>query len=101
MSNPRRCQHPAAPGVRQADELEQAARLYEDGCALLGHQRLQRPEAWGRMALHDVCVALGDESRAQTALQRARALFVAVGDARGVAYTDAKPALSAVKQPGA
>jgi hypothetical protein len=90
-----------AIGEERLGELEQAARLYEDGCALLGHQRLQRPEAWGRMALHDVCVALGDERRAQTALQRARALFVAVGDARGVPYTDAKPALSAVKQPGA
>ena len=53
------------------------------------------------MALHDVCVALGDEPRAQTALQRARGLFVAVGDARGVPYTDANPALSRVKQPGA
>jgi predicted ATPase/DNA-binding SARP family transcriptional activator len=90
-----------AIGEERLGELEQAARLYEDGCALLGLQRLQRPEAWGRMALHDVRVALGDESRAQTALQRARALFVAVGDARGVAYTDAKPALSAVKQPRA
>jgi predicted ATPase/DNA-binding SARP family transcriptional activator len=90
-----------AIGEERLGELAQAARLYEDGCALLGHQRLQRPEAWGRMALHDVCVALGDGRRAQTALQRARALFVAVGDARGVPYTDAKPALSAVKQPGA
>jgi hypothetical protein len=90
-----------AIGEERLGELEQAARLYEDGCALLGHQRLQRPEAWGRMALHDVYVALGDGRRAQTALQRARALFVAVGDARGVPYTDAKPALSAVKQPGA
>ena len=82
-------------------ELQRAARLYEDGCALLGVQRLQRVEGWGRLALHEVCVALGDEPRAQTALQRARALFVAVGDARGAAYTDAKPALSAVKAPGA
>ena len=90
-----------AIGEERLGELEQAARLYEDGCALLGVQRLQRLEAWGRLALHDVCVALGDEPRAQTALQRARALFVAVGDARGVPYTDAKPALSAVKQPGA
>jgi tetratricopeptide (TPR) repeat protein len=90
-----------AIGEERLGELQQAARLYEDGCALLGLQRLQRPEAWGRMALHDVRVALGDEARAQTALQRARALFVAVGDARGVAYTDAKPALSAVKQPRA
>jgi predicted ATPase/DNA-binding SARP family transcriptional activator len=90
-----------AIGEERLGELAQAARLYEDGCALLGHQRLQRPEAWGRMALHDVCVALGDGRRAQTALQRARALFVAVGDARGVPYTDAKPTLSAVKQPGA
>jgi predicted ATPase/DNA-binding SARP family transcriptional activator len=90
-----------AIGEERLGELEQAARLYEDGGALLGHQRLQRPEAWARMALHDVCVALGDGRGAQTALQRARALFVAVGDARGVPYTDAKPALSAVKQPGA
>jgi predicted ATPase/DNA-binding SARP family transcriptional activator len=90
-----------AIGEERLGELEQAARLYEDGCALLGVQRLQRLEAWGRMALHDVCAALGDEPRAQTALQRARMLFVAVGDARGVRYTDAKPALSAVKQPGA
>jgi tetratricopeptide (TPR) repeat protein len=90
-----------AIGEERLGELEQAARLYEDGCALLGTQGLQRPEAWGRLALHDACVALGDEPRAQTALQRARALFVAVGDARGVPYTDAKPALSAVKDPGA
>jgi hypothetical protein len=90
-----------AIGEERLGELEQAARLYEDGCALLGLQRLQRFEAWSRMALHDVCVALGDEPRAQTALQRARALFVAVGDARGVPYTDAKPALSEVKHPGA
>jgi hypothetical protein len=51
--------------------------------------------------LHDVCATLGDEPRARTALQRARTLFVAVSDARGVPYTDAKPALSTVKQPGA
>jgi hypothetical protein len=90
-----------AIGEERLGELQQAARLYEDGCALLGLQRLQRLEAWGRVALHDVCVVLGDEPRARTALQRARALFVAVGDARGVACTDAKPALSRVKQPGA
>jgi predicted ATPase/DNA-binding SARP family transcriptional activator len=90
-----------AIGEERLGELEQAARLYEDGCALLRTQGLQRPEAWGRLALHDACVALGDEPRAQRALQRARALFVAVGDARGVPYTDAKPALSAVKDPGA
>ena len=87
-------------GEERLGELERAARLYEDGCALMSVQRLQRVEAWGRVGLYDVCVALGDESRAQTALQRAQALFVAVGDARGVPYTDAKPALSAVKQPG-
>jgi predicted ATPase/DNA-binding SARP family transcriptional activator len=90
-----------AIGEERVGQLERAARLYEDGCALLGLQRLQRPEAWGRLALHDVCVALGDEPRAQTALQRARALFVAVGDTRAVRYTNAKPALSRVKQPGA
>jgi hypothetical protein len=90
-----------AIGEERLGELQQAARLYEDGCALLGLQRLQRLEAWGRMALHDVCIARGDERRARTALQRARALFVAVGDARGVPYTDAKPTLSRVKQPGA
>jgi hypothetical protein len=90
-----------AIGEERLGELPQAARLYEDGCALLGLQRLQRLEAWGRLALHDVCVALGDEPRAQTAMQRARALFVAVGDARGLPYTDAKPALTRVKQPGA
>jgi predicted ATPase/DNA-binding SARP family transcriptional activator len=90
-----------AIGEERLGELQQAARLYEDGCALLGLQRLQRFEAWGRLALHDVCIARGDEPRAQTALQRARALFVAVGDARGVPYTDAKPTLSRVKQPGA
>jgi tetratricopeptide (TPR) repeat protein len=88
-------------GEERLGELQQAARLYEDGCALLDLQRLQRLEAWGRLALHEVCVTLGDEPRAQEALQRARALFVAVGDARGVPYTDAKPTLSAVKQPGA
>jgi predicted ATPase/DNA-binding SARP family transcriptional activator len=76
-----------AIGEERLGELEQAARLYEDGCALLGLQRLQRIEAWGRLALHDVCVGLGDEARAQTALRRARALFVAVGDARGVCTT--------------
>ena len=90
-----------AIGEERLGELQQAARLYEDGSALLGLQRLHRLEAWSRLALHDVYVALGDEPRAQTALQRARALFVTVGDARGVPYTDAKPALSAVKQPGA
>jgi tetratricopeptide (TPR) repeat protein len=90
-----------AIGEERLGELERAARLYEDGCALLGLQRLQRLEAWGRMALHEVCVALDDEPRAQTALQRARTLFVAVGDARGVPYTDAKPALTKGKQPGA
>jgi predicted ATPase/DNA-binding SARP family transcriptional activator len=90
-----------AIGEERLGELQQAARLYEDGCALLGLQRLQRFEAWGRLALHDVCVTLGDEPRAQTELQRARALFVAVGDARGVPYTDAKPTLSRVKQPSA
>ena len=87
-----------AIGEERLGELDQAARLYEDGCALLGVQRLQRVEAWGRIALHEVCVAVGDEPGAQTALQRARALFVAVGDARGVPYTDAKPVLSGVKQ---
>jgi tetratricopeptide (TPR) repeat protein len=90
-----------AIGEERRGELERAACLYEDGCALLGLQRLQRPEAWGRMALHEVCVALGDEAGAEAALRRARALFVAVGDARGVPYTDAKPALTGVKQPGA
>ena len=89
-----------AIGEERLGDLERAARLYEDGCSLLRVQRLQRPEAWGRMALADVCVALGDESRARTARQRARDLFVAVGDVRGVPYTDAKPALSALKQPG-
>jgi hypothetical protein len=90
-----------AIGEERLGELERAGRLYEDGCALLGLQRLQRAEAWSSLALHDVCVAMGDERRADTALQRARALFVAVGDARGVRLTDAKPALSALKQPGA
>jgi tetratricopeptide (TPR) repeat protein len=90
-----------AIGEERVGEPERAARLYEDGSALLGLQRLQRLEAWGRMALHEVCGVLGDEPRAETALQRARALFVAVGDARGVRYADAKPALSAVKQRGA
>ena len=90
-----------AIGEERLGELDQAARLYEDGCALLDLQRLQRLEAWGRVALHDVCTALGDEPRAQTALERARALFVAVGDARGMLYTDAKPAQSVIKQPGA
>jgi tetratricopeptide (TPR) repeat protein len=90
-----------AIGEERVGEPERAARLYEDGSALLGLQRLQRLEAWGLMALHEVRGALGDEPRAETALQRARALFVAVGDARGVGYTDAKPALSAVKQRGA
>ena len=88
-----------AIGEERLGELDQAARLYEDGCALLGVQRLQRVEGWGRMALHEVCVAVGDEPGAQTALQRARALFAAVGDARGVPYTDAKPVLSGAKQP--
>ena len=90
-----------AIGEERLGELERAARLYEDGCALLGVQRLQRFEAWGRLALHDVCATLGDEPRAEAALQCARALFVAVGDARGVGYTDAKPALSRGKQAGA
>ena len=90
-----------AIGEERLGELQRAARLYEDSSALLGLQRLQRFEAWSRLALHDVYVALGDEPRAQAALRRARALFVAVGDARGVPYTDAKPALSRVKQPGA
>jgi predicted ATPase len=90
-----------AIGEERRGELERAACLYEDGCALLGLQRLQRPEAWARVALHDVCVALGDEARAEAELQRARALFVAVGDARGVPYTDAKRVLTPVKQPGA
>jgi hypothetical protein len=90
-----------AIGEERLGELREAARLYEDGCALLGLQRLQRLEAWGRLALHDVCLTLGDEPRAQTALRRARALFVAVGDAHGVPYTDAKPALTGVKHPGA
>jgi hypothetical protein len=90
-----------AIGEERLGELEHAARLYEDGCALLGLQRLWRLEAWGRLALHDVCVALGDEPRAETALQRARALFVAVGEVRGVPYTDAKPALSVGKPPAA
>jgi hypothetical protein len=90
-----------AIGEERLGELERAARLYEGGGALYGVQRLQRLEAWAYLALHDVRVVLGDEPRAQTALQRARALFVAVGDARGVPYTDANPALSRVKQPGA
>ena len=81
-----------AIGEERLGDLKRAARLYEDGCSLLRVQRLQRPEAWGRMALADVCVALGDESRARTARQRARDLFVAVGDVRGVPYADAKPA---------
>jgi predicted ATPase/DNA-binding SARP family transcriptional activator len=86
-----------ALGEERLGELEEAARLYEDSCALLALQRMKRIEAWGQVALHDVCVALGDEPRAQTALRRARALFVAVGDARGMQHTDAKPALSARK----
>ena len=90
-----------AIGEERLGELEQAARLYENGCALLGAQRLQRLEAWGRLALHEVSMALGDQQRARIELQRARALFVAVGDARGIAYTDANPLLSAVKQLGA
>ena len=90
-----------AIGEERLGELEQAARLYEDGCALLGLQGLQRFEAWGRLALHEVCARLGDERRAQTALRAARALFVAVGDVRGVPYTDAKPVLSVGKPPAA
>jgi tetratricopeptide (TPR) repeat protein len=90
-----------AIGEERLGELERAARLYDDGCALLGLQGLQRFEAWGRLALHEVCVELGDEPRAQRALRRARALFVAVGDVRGVPYTDAKPALSVGKPPAA
>jgi predicted ATPase/DNA-binding SARP family transcriptional activator len=90
-----------AIGEERLGELERAARLYEDGSALLGLQRLQRLEAWGRLALHEVCGLLGDEPRAETALERARALFVAVGDTRGLRYTDAKSELSAVKQRGA
>jgi predicted ATPase/DNA-binding SARP family transcriptional activator len=82
-----------AIGEELVGELERAARLYEDGSALLGLQRLQRLEAWGRLALHEVCGVLGDEPRAETALRRARALFVAVGDTRGVHYTDAKSEL--------
>jgi tetratricopeptide (TPR) repeat protein len=89
-----------AIGEERLGELQRAERLYEDSCALLDLQRLHRLEAWCRLALHDVCVTLGDEPRAQTALQRARALFVAADDVRGVPYTDAKPALSAIKQPG-
>jgi predicted ATPase len=90
-----------AIGEERLGELELAARLYEDGCALLGVQGLQRLEAWGRVALHEVCVELGDEPRAQRALRRARALFAAVGDVRGVPYTDAKSALSVGKPPAA
>jgi tetratricopeptide (TPR) repeat protein len=90
-----------AIGEERLGELERAARLYEHGCALLGVQRVQRVEAWGRLALHEVCVSLGDDSGARTALQRARALSPAVGDARGVPYTGAKPVLSGVKQSGA
>jgi predicted ATPase/DNA-binding SARP family transcriptional activator len=90
-----------AIGEEHLGEPREAARHYEDGCALLGLQRLRRFEAWGRLALHDVCVTLGDEPRAQTAMRRARALFVAVDDARGMSCTDAKPALTGVKQPGA
>jgi predicted ATPase len=90
-----------AIGEERLGELREAARLYENGSELLGLQGLRRLEGWGLLALHDVCVTLGDEPRALTALRRARALFVAVGDARGVPYTDAKPALSTVKRPGA
>jgi predicted ATPase/DNA-binding SARP family transcriptional activator len=90
-----------AIGEERLGELERAARLYEDSSALLGLQRLQRLAGWTSLALRDVCVTLGDEHRAETALQRAQALFVAVGDTRGVRYTDAKSALSPVKQPGA
>ena len=90
-----------AIGEERLGELEQAARLYEGGSALLGQQRLHRFEAWSRLALHDVYVALGDEPRAHTARQRARSLFVSVGEVRGVRHTDAKPALSEVKQAGA
>jgi tetratricopeptide (TPR) repeat protein len=90
-----------AMGEEGLGELELAAHLFEDGCALLGLQRLQRVEAWGRLALHEVCVELGDDPRAQGALRRARALFVTVGDVRGVPYTDAKPALSVGKPPAA
>jgi predicted ATPase len=79
-----------AIGEERLGEPERAARLYEDGCELLRPQRLKRIEAWGRVGLHAVCLALGDEPRAQAALQRARALFVTVGDARGVRETDAK-----------
>jgi len=90
-----------ALGEERLGELDRAATLYEDAGALLGLQRLQRFEAWTRVALHDVSVALGDELRARTALQRARALFVAVGDARGLSSTAAKPALSGGKDRGA
>jgi tetratricopeptide (TPR) repeat protein len=90
-----------AIGEERLGELERAARLYEDGSALLGLQRLQRLEAWGLLALHEVCGLLADEPRAETALQRARALFIAVGDAHGMQYTDAKSQLSGVKQRGA
>jgi predicted ATPase/DNA-binding SARP family transcriptional activator len=90
-----------ALGEERLGELDRAATLYEDAGALLGLQRLQRFEAWTRVALHDVSVALGDELRARTALQRARALFVAVGDARGLSSTAANPALSGGKDRGA
>jgi tetratricopeptide (TPR) repeat protein len=76
-----------AIGEERAGELEQAARRYEDSCALLGVQRLQRMEAWNSVALHDTRLALGDERRARTALLRARELFIVTGDARGVDCT--------------
>jgi tetratricopeptide (TPR) repeat protein len=89
-----------AIGEERLGEFERAARLYEDGGALLGLQRLHRLEGWVRAALHDVCVTLGDDHRAETALQRARALFATVGDLRGVRYTHAKPVLSPLQPPG-
>jgi predicted ATPase len=88
-----------AIGEEWLGELERAARLYEDACALLGLQRLWRFEAWDRLALHDARVALGDQPRAEAALKRAQALAAAVGDARRH-YMNAKPALSGVKRPG-
>jgi predicted ATPase/DNA-binding SARP family transcriptional activator len=87
-----------AIGEERLGELERAARLYEDGSALLELQRLQRLEAWTRLGLHAVRMALGDEPRAEAALRRAQALFVAVGDARGVRETSAKPVLTGRKR---
>jgi predicted ATPase len=81
-------------------DLERARDLYASAAELLRAQQLARHEAWCIVGLLGAAHALGEGgAEANVAAgERARAAFVAEGDARGAAQIDAQRALSERKE---